>query len=71
MVSFLPAAFTVANAVKYSGLSRSRLYELMREGEIASFHVGGRRMILRQAVDAFFNKVAGIQSSDTPNAPAH
>ena len=52
--SLMPAAFTVAGAVTYSGLSRSRLYELMRAGDIASFHVGGRRMILREALDTFF-----------------
>ena len=59
--SILPTAFTVAGAVSYSGLSRSRLYELMRDGEIASFHVGGRRMILREAVDRFFAKLAPTQ----------
>lgn len=58
MGSVLPTAFTVADAVKYSSLSRSRLYELMRSGDIASFHVGGRRMILRQALDAFFARQA-------------
>jgi len=57
MLSIEPAAFTVANAVRYSGLSRSRLYELMRDGEILSFHVGGRRMILREALDQFFAKL--------------
>ncbi len=50
----LPKAFTVAGAVVYSGLSRSRLYELMKDGSLASFHVGGRRMILRDALDSFF-----------------
>lgn len=59
MVSILPAAFTVSGAVSYSGLSRSRLYELMRDGEIASFHVGGRRMILRQTLDQFFARLSG------------
>lgn len=59
MGTVLPAAFTVAGAVHYSGLSRSRLYELMRAGTIASFHVGGRRMILREAMDQFFAKLTG------------
>jgi excisionase family DNA binding protein len=53
-----PTAFTVATAVTYSGLSRSRLYELMKDGAIASFHVGGRRMILREAVDDFFARLS-------------
>lgn len=54
----LPAAFTVAGAVIYSGLSRSRLYELIRVGDLASFQVGGRRMILRDAIDKLFAKLS-------------
>jgi excisionase family DNA binding protein len=55
-----PAAFNVADAVRYTGLSRSRLYELIRDGQIASFNVGGRRMFLRSALDAFFAKLAKV-----------
>ena len=54
----VPAAFTVAGAVSYTGLSRSKLYELMKEGAIASFQVGGRRMFLRQALDGFFERLS-------------
>jgi excisionase family DNA binding protein len=54
----MPAAFTVAGAVSYTGLSRSKLYELMKDGAIASFQVGGRRMILRQALDNFFERLS-------------
>jgi excisionase family DNA binding protein len=57
VAQFLPAAFTVAGAVSYTGLSRSKLYELMKEGTIASFQVGGRRMILRDALDGFFARL--------------
>ncbi len=55
-----PLAFTVSDAVAYTGLSRSRLYELLRDGQIASFNVGGRRMFLRSALDAFFAKLAKV-----------
>ncbi|WP_212743801.1 helix-turn-helix domain-containing protein [Caulobacter sp. 3R27C2-B] len=54
----LPIALNMTGAVAYSGLSRSRLYELMREGDLPSFQVGGRRMIRRDALDAFFAKLA-------------
>ncbi len=53
-----PIAFSVADAVTYSGCSRSRLYELMRSRDIASFQVGGRRMILREAIDRFISDMA-------------
>lgn len=60
MTSVQPTAFTVSDAVHYTGLSRSRLYELVRDGQIASFQVGGRRMFLRAALDAFFAKLAKV-----------
>ena len=53
-----PIAFSVADAVTYSGLSRSRLYELIRSRHVASFQVGGRRMILREAIDRFISDIA-------------
>jgi len=59
-VNIEPAAFNVADAVRYTGLSRSRLYSLLRDGQIASFHVGGRRMFLRSALDAFFAKLGKV-----------
>jgi hypothetical protein len=57
-VAIQPIAFSVADAVAYSGLSRSRLYELMKAQEVASFQVGGRRMILREAIDRFISDMA-------------
>ena len=54
-----PIALSVPAAVAYSGLSRSRLYELIRLKEIASVQVGGRRLVLRSGVDEFFAKLAG------------
>ena len=53
-----PIAFTVADAVAYSGLARSRIYELIGANELASFRVGGRRLILRTALDGFIAKLA-------------
>lgn len=49
-----PIAFTIPDAAAYSGLSRSRLYALMKSRELPSLLIGGRRMIRRDAVDAFF-----------------
>jgi len=56
-VATQPLAFTVPDAVAYSGLSRSRLYTLIQSGELESLQVGGRRMIRRDALDAFFAKL--------------
>lgn len=57
--SALPHAFTIDHAVTYSGLSRSRLYTLIQSGDLPSFRVGGRRMILREVLDSFFARLSG------------
>lgn len=53
-----PLAFSIHDAVAYSGLSRSRLYTLIQSNELPSLQVGGRRMILRDAIDALFARLA-------------
>jgi len=53
-----PLAFTIPGAVAYSGLSRSGLYRLIQSGQLASVRVGGRRMIQRAAIEAFFARLA-------------
>jgi hypothetical protein len=50
----LPHAFTVRDAVRFSGLSRSRLYQLIKDSNLPSFTIGGRRMILRKDLEALF-----------------
>lgn len=46
--AILPYAFNVGGAVRYSQLSRARLYELMKTGVLPFSRIGGRRMIRRQ-----------------------
>jgi excisionase family DNA binding protein len=40
-----PVTVTVSAAIKYSGLGRTKLYELITKGEIESVRVGSRRLI--------------------------
>lgn len=53
-----PIALTVRDAVMYSNISRSGLYRLMKSGDLPSLRVGGRRMIQRAAIEAFFARLA-------------
>jgi excisionase family DNA binding protein len=57
---------TVEEAGERLSLSRSAVYELIREGEILSVKVGGRRRITQSALDAY---VAGL-APDDPRAAA-
>ncbi len=45
-------AFRVNEAVAVSGLSRSTLYELLKAGKLRAVKVGGRRLILREDLQA-------------------
>jgi hypothetical protein len=43
-------AMPVSEAVKFSGLSRTRLYSLMESKGLAYIKVGKRRLVLRQSL---------------------
>ncbi len=45
-------AFRVTEAVAVSGLSRSTLYELLKAGKLRAVKIGGRRLILRESLQA-------------------
>lgn len=48
-----PLAYTVEDAVKASGLCRSRLYEELRAGRIEARKAGRRTLILASSLTAF------------------
>ena len=48
-----PISVKVPEAVRLSGLSRSRLYELMRSGEVEFAKVGSSTLIVVESLRAF------------------
>ena len=44
---------TVRDAVRQSGLARTRLYQLIASDEIQSVKVGRRRLVLRESLVCF------------------
>lgn len=56
-----PLAFTVSRAAHYTGLSRSKIYEFMADGQLKSFRVGGRRMFLQDDLLRFVMRLRGRQ----------
>jgi hypothetical protein len=70
-VTLNPRWLRIPAAVKYSGLSRSRLYELLSEGRIKSVcvksHRGaerGVRLLDRESVDSFILSLQNEALSD-------
>jgi excisionase family DNA binding protein len=45
-------ALRINDASIVSGLSRSTLYELLKAGKIRAVKIGGRRLILRDSLEA-------------------
>jgi excisionase family DNA binding protein len=49
------AALSVGAAVDYSGLGKSTIYTMLANKKLASIKVGGRRLILRESLDALLS----------------
>ena len=45
-----PIAFRVTDAIRMSGIGRTKLYELIGSGELKSVRIGGRRLILADSL---------------------
>lgn len=45
-------ALRIRDAAIVSGLSRSTLYELLKAGKLRAVKIGGRRLILRDSLEA-------------------
>ena len=51
-------ALGIDDAARSIGIARSALYEIVARGEIESFKLGRRRLILVKKLDAYINRVA-------------
>lgn len=51
-------ALGIDEAARAIGVARSMLYEIVGRGEIESFKLGRRRLILVKNLDAYINRVA-------------
>ena len=47
------AAFSIEETCRYINASRPTIYKLMGDGSLPSFHIGRRRLILREDLDKF------------------
>jgi excisionase family DNA binding protein len=50
----------IPEASHISGLSRSKLYQLISEGKLRSVKAGGRRLILRWDLEAYLVSCKGV-----------
>jgi hypothetical protein len=68
----LPHWLKIPGAVRYSSLSRSKLYELIDEGEVRSVclrskdKTRGVRLVWRPSLDSYLSKFEGTKSEPVP-----
>lgn len=51
-------ALRINEAVAVAGISRSTIYKLMSNGQLRTTKVGGRRLILREELEALLHRGA-------------
>ena len=51
-MDMVPAAFSIPDAAKYIGLGRTKLYELINNGQLPAIHFGKRTLVRRADLEA-------------------
>ena len=50
---------SVADAAKLLGIGRTKLYELLKNGELASMQIGKRRLVRVDSISALIERATG------------
>ncbi|OYV50305.1 MAG: hypothetical protein B7Z78_11540 [Rhodospirillales bacterium 20-60-12] len=51
-----PLAYTISNAVKISGISRSGVYRLLKSGELQAKNLGKRTLVLHDSLKELIDR---------------
>jgi hypothetical protein len=57
MQPMLVHAFTIPGAVRFSGIGRSKLYELFAAGELTPRMAAGRVLLLRRDIEDYLDRL--------------
>jgi excisionase family DNA binding protein len=57
-----PALLRLPDACRYLGLGRSKVYELIGQGEIAVVKVGGRTLVPMASLEKFIRSLPSIRA---------
>jgi excisionase family DNA binding protein len=67
VVTIPKRGFSVSDAVIYTGRPRSALYEDIASGALNSYKVGRRRLILREDLDDYLDRITHQRMSQVPD----
>ncbi|PYE98935.1 excisionase family DNA binding protein [Rhizobium sp. PP-F2F-G38] len=56
-------AMTVNEAVSYSGIGRTKLYDLVKEGKLTPKKLGTRTLILTEELDAYVRALPDMKTA--------
>jgi excisionase family DNA binding protein len=51
-----PMAYSVVDAARVLGIGKSKLYELVKQGEIETIKIGSRTLVLHDQLAAFVDR---------------
>jgi excisionase family DNA binding protein len=60
-----PVTITIPDALRLSGLGRTKLYDLLTKGEIQSVRVGARRLIVFASLKALLTPKAAQLAAES------
>jgi excisionase family DNA binding protein len=66
MATPIPQLLTIVDAARLLGISRSKLYELLADGELASVRIGRTRRIAVSALEEFVVAHTDREPTRTP-----
>ena len=52
-----PIAYRIPDALTVSGIGRTKMFELIKDGEIESVHVGRRTLIVAASLEHFIERL--------------
>lgn len=64
-----PLLVSPVEAARRLGIGRSKVYELLSSGELESVHIGSRRLIPADALEAFVARLRTAEPAATESTP--
>lgn len=58
-----PHSMTIADTVKWSGIGRTKLYELLGDKKIQAVKLGTRTLVLTQSVEQFLASLPKLEDA--------
>lgn len=62
-----PLFVSVIDAARLLGIGRTRLYQLIDNGDVVSVRVGGRRLVSRRSLVAYHDRLLGLPDEEGDN----